>query len=240
VLTLYLLNAGGHSRSSTSIMALASAIIIFWALGRWHREPRRFKTQFIAIAAVVIAANIGTHAFLGKSIRVAILEAQGKSADLTGRTILWEDCIKIGQRNFWLGSGYGAFWTPQVRAEIKIRNTNGPTEAHNGYIETFLNVGIVGVALFAPVILSGLLGAWRMCKEHFRYGRVRFTLLLAALIHNYAESGFPRPTHLIWFLFLLAVVNTWHAIPETEVAESAFASDNSASEEETLESPEHA
>jgi hypothetical protein len=31
--------------------------------------------------------------------------------------------------------------------------------------------------------------------------------LLITLFHNYSEAGFPRPTHLVWFVFLLVVIN---------------------------------
>ena len=35
----------------------------------------------------------------------------------------------------------------------------------------------------------------------------RLVLLLGALLQNFTEAGFPRPTQLVWFTFLLVVLD---------------------------------
>jgi O-antigen ligase len=83
----------------------------------------------------------------------------------------------------------------------------GPHQAHNGYIEIWLHLGLVGLLLFVLVIRQGLQGVSLLFQKDFEYGRFRLILLLIILLHNYSEAGFPRPTHLVWFVFLLAAVN---------------------------------
>ncbi|MCG2777803.1 MAG: hypothetical protein L6406_19215, partial [Desulfobacterales bacterium] len=102
---------------------------------------------------------------------------------------------------------------PAIGEYLKETHIWGPGQAHNGYIDIFLNLGLVGLLLFGFVIISALRGALRQCRLDFEYGRVRLILLVLALIHNYTESSFARPTHLIWFIFLLVAVNVWHVSP---------------------------
>ena len=113
------------------------------------------------------------------------------------------------------------FWSEETIAEIKIMNTNAPQEAHNGYLEVFLELGFVGCALFLPVILSGLAGAWRVMRTNFELGQFCVTMLVVMLIHNYSESGFPRPTYLTWFGFLLPVINIGSGIYKTSGSPAA-------------------
>ncbi len=94
-------------------------------------------------------------------------------------------------------------------------NTNAPTECHNGYIEIFTQLGVVGLALFLPVIISGLIKTWRLMRADFEAGRLCVTLLIVMLIHNYSESGFPRATYLTWFVFLVAMTAAWRGAQQT-------------------------
>ena len=113
----------------------------------------------------------------------------------------------MGQRHLLLGTGYGGFWTHENCAELKQRHFWGPHQAHNGYIEIWLQLGLVGLLLFALVVGQALHGVASLFRQDFEQGRFCLVVLLITLLHNYSEAGFPRPTHLVWFVFLLVVIN---------------------------------
>jgi O-antigen ligase len=207
VLTLWLLNGGGHSRSFTSILAALAGISIFIGLQYFRLQPRLFRTWVVAGLGAWLFLQPVCEVVYGRSLYELILASQGKDRTLTDRTVLWEDCIRIGMRHAVLGAGYRGFWTDSVWLEIKERNPNGPEEAHNGYIEVFLDLGVLGVMLFVPVVGAAILGATRSLRWDYGLGQLRFAFLTSVFLHNYAESGFPRPTHLIWFVFLVNAVN---------------------------------
>jgi len=219
-MTAYLLNGNGGSRSVTSISCLLIGTIAFWQLTVWFKSSARFWTRVAIVFFAWLIISPGCQLVFGNSLYNLTLHAIGRNPNLTDRTILWDDCIYIGMEHHpILGAGYMGFWNPQNLAEIKIRNTNAPEEAHNGYIEVFLELGFVGVAIFAPVLIVGLLNTWRKMRVHFELGQLCIMMLVMMYIHNYSESGFPRPTYLTWFGFLLAVINLSPALmnnqPET-------------------------
>jgi len=218
-MTAYLLNGGGVSRSVTSIMCLIIGTVVFWQLFLWLKSRTRFWQRVATLTVVYMIISPGCQLVFGDSLINLTLYAMGRTPNLTDRPQLWADCIAIGMHNPVLGAGYMGFWNSQNLAEIKIRNTNAPEEAHNGYIEVFLELGLVGVAIFAPVLITGILNAWRKMRVHFELGQLCVMMLVMMYIHNYSESGFPRPTYLTWFGFLLAVINLSPALmnrqPET-------------------------
>jgi O-antigen ligase len=116
--------------------------------------------------------------------------------------------LKLANREPILGAGYGGFWTRETKEYFKAKPefTWGPQQAHNGYIETYAQLGLVGVALLAWTLFHAVRDATRRLVGDFEYSRIRLILLLAAAVHNYAEAGFPRPTHLVWFTFLVVAV----------------------------------
>lgn len=206
-LTLWLLNGGGHSSSSTSILASILGVAMYLILGRLRDRPEVF-TKWLAwgLAGWVLLFPV-SDALLGGSLYDVVLATQGKDRTLTDRTMLWEDCIAIGMRSPILGSGYGGFWTPATVAEIAVRNTNAPEQSHNGYIEIFLQLGGAGILLFAVVAVGAFRGAMGTLVYNFGAGRLRVAFLVPVFVHNYAEAGFPRPTHLMWFVFLIFALN---------------------------------
>ena len=137
----------------------------------------------------------------------------GSAGTLIGRKHLWQALIPLGMRHPILGAGFGGFWTPTMVQDLKEVFIWGPGQAHNGYIEIFLHLGMVGLVLFGLVVVTALTGGMRQMYLGFEYGRVRLILVVLTLVHNYSESGFIRPTHLIWFTFLLASVNVWQGLP---------------------------
>jgi O-antigen ligase len=104
-----------------------------------------------------------------------------------------------GFESFWLGSRLETVWNMSVK---------GIQEAHNGYIELYLNLGCVGLLLLGWLIVSGYRNAFTAFRRDASDGRLRLGYLTAALIFSLTEAGF-RMLSPIWFAFLLAIVGVW-------------------------------
>jgi len=216
-MTLYLFNGGGSSdsRSSTAIICLMLAIGLFWVFGRMQDRPGLVFRRIIwgAVVFVVVSAILGV---FGTSLQAVVAETQGKNATLSDRTYLWHDVVRLGMQRPILGTGYGGFWVSSIFPKLSPMVNNHPLEAHNGYLETFANLGFVGVGLLAWGILQSLLNASKMMQSDFEYGRLRLVLLFMVIVMNYAEATFPRGNHLWWFGFLIVAIyaRPWVAWPE--------------------------
>jgi O-antigen ligase len=77
----------------------------------------------------------------------------GRDTTLTGRTNLWAELLRE-PINPLLGTGYQSFW-PGPRTEyFWAKYSFHPNQAHNGYLETYLNGGFLGVCLLVAMIVS--------------------------------------------------------------------------------------
>lgn len=223
-MTAYLFNGGGNSnsRSSTSILCLGLAVGMYFYLGRLQSKIQAL-VQRLATAAVLLLVASGVLMVAGTSLQAVVAGAFGKDATLSDRTYLWEDVLRIGSENAILGSGYGGFWTPAIYPRLSPAVDNRPAEAHNGYLETFANLGLVGVALLAFIIFQAVRTSLDTIWADFEYGKLRLALLFMVLVMNYSEATFPRGTHLWWFGFLLVALYARPAMtyPGDELAGAA-------------------
>ena len=91
-----------------------------------------------------------------------------------------------------------------------------PTQAHNGYIEVYLELGWIGIAMLAVIIVTGCRNAVATFRWNPDVGRLRLAYITAALAYNMTEAGFRMMT-LTWFFFLLSAV----VVPKMNVQESS-------------------
>jgi exopolysaccharide production protein ExoQ len=137
------------ANSKTATVALLLGIAVILAV-QFETVRRHFWS--LAIPAVVLIV-VFEELF---SVKSAILEASDRDATFTGRTGLWETVLRE-PINPLLGEGYGSFWLGERLERFwAMYPTSPPIQAHNGYIEVYLNLGLVGVLLIAGVLLAGL------------------------------------------------------------------------------------
>lgn len=84
----------------------------------------------------------------------------GKNPTLTGRTKIWSMVVTYMYRP-WLGYGYRAFWLSTPGAEFYVLfhyfgSYSSPGNAHNGFLDLWLELGFVGVGAFLLTVFVGL------------------------------------------------------------------------------------
>jgi O-antigen ligase len=206
-MTAYLLNAGGASRSSTAILCALIAVTLHVIFG-WNEAKVKAQVRVILGGTAAILVVSVVLAVFGTSLQAVVAESFGKNPTLSDRTYLWRDVVRIGLEDPIIGKGYGGFWVKSVYDKLSPEVDNLPAEAHNGYLETFANLGLVGLALLLWAIGQAIRNALRLVSFDFEYGRMRLVLLLMIGVLNYAEATFPRGNHLWWFGFLAAALFT--------------------------------
>lgn len=81
-----------------------------------------------------------------------VLELLGKDATLTGRTEIWSGIMQQMSEHPWRGFGYGAVWDDPgftgPKAWIGHQAHFIPANAHSGWLEIYLALGLGGVILF--------------------------------------------------------------------------------------------
>jgi O-antigen ligase len=145
----------------------------------------------------------GSTALLGGN--EGITHALGRKSDLTGRTEIWAALLPMAP-NPVVGAGFESFWLGPRKTIIWNAFPGNPlNEAHNGYLEVYLNLGAVGLLLILLILMSG----YRRAVAAFRHtpdlGGLMISYVGAATVYNITEAGF-RMLNPIWIFLLFAVI----------------------------------
>jgi O-antigen ligase len=191
-----------QNKTSVNSFLISSLLMILYMLFL-KRNPRRLN-MFVIIAPIAfIVAYLSSEAFYGKNIFELMVHESGREMTLAGRTDLWRTLVDIGSRDPVLGKGFGGFWmgqsTPGIFEKISWKATTG----HNGYLDVFVDLGIVGLIILSAVIISNYRKITRLMIEKSERATFLIIYLCCIMFHNLTESSFIKPTNILWFIFLL-------------------------------------
>jgi exopolysaccharide production protein ExoQ len=192
------------SRSSSSLVILAAllSLLPLYRTLRW-RNPLLLPLliAFAFLGGIVVAAAV--------ALSGDLLALLGRDATLTGRTELWAAALEMVGPNLLVGYGYGAFWQVSLEAETLYAALGWrPWTGHNGFLDLLLQVGVVGLLIFAV----GLLIALRRALATLRFdGGPEATWPIVFLsflfLSNLTESMILEHNGLYWALFVATVTS---------------------------------
>lgn len=188
------------AESSTALVCfiLGAGILYFMCLPLIKRQVRNLGTWTLAGAFLVMTL------FSFPDITKAVIGMMGRDTTLTGRTELWSSLLGM-QVNPLLGFGYQSFWLG-ARLELLWENFNfHPVQAHNGYLETYLNIGVIGLFLLIGVLLSAGVKLKREMLAGSNYAVFRFSVLFVVILYNWTEAMF-NGLNVIWILLLISAL----------------------------------
>ena len=129
----------------------------------------------------------------------------GRNANLTGRTDLWKFLLSM-HTNPVLGTGYESFWLGPRLAAVWARFVGtGINEAHNGYLETYINLGFIGLLLLSVFLIASYRKIGKALSPAFGLASLSLALWTVLLFYNVTESAF-RGSQLMWVVFLLGAL----------------------------------
>ena len=157
--------------SATASLAAAAVIVVLAAvlLMRTTRRPGG-RTRFY-VAYVVVALGGLTTLWL---LRERIFAALGRSSDLTGRETIWGAVWERAIEHPWHGWGFSTPWVPTEPHFDGWIVDHGETvmQAHNMWLDVFLQLGIIGVALIGLTMLAFVWRSWFFAVDRPRWDLV--------------------------------------------------------------------
>ncbi len=185
-----------NSVTSISCFVLAGGAMALTALRRTRQWPNR--VHLIVGAAIAFPLFILFIDTVG-----SLLHMMGRNSTLTDRTSIWRAVLAM-HTNPLVGTGFESFWMGNRLTSVWALSVNGIQEAHNGYIEVYINLGWLGVAALMVLIVSGYRNAFDCFRRDPHAGRLRLGYFTAEVIYCFTEAGF-RMMNPIWIAFLLAI-----------------------------------
>jgi O-antigen ligase len=201
-----------QSMSSLVAFAVGSAIILFFGF----RRVRVQRAGAYIAAGIAICVLAGTIGFFGDFIHLL-----GRNETLTGRTDIWR-MLWNWNINPVIGTGFEGFWLGQRREDVQsyLPFLN---EAHNGYLETYLNLGFVGVVITVAMLLATYFKARRELFHDIDWGRFRLAYLISFILYYWTEAAFRLNAFPFFMFFLIAI--DYRVVPDQapeRVSEPSF------------------
>ena len=202
--------------SKTPLVALAAASGVVFSL-RFAVIQRHFG-KFAALGLI-------TGAILQMTVNInkAVVEGVGRDTTLTGRTEIWDKALGLVQ-NPVLGAGFETFWLgDRLLAMWKAFPVFLPNQAHNGYLEMYLNLGAVGLILFVIALgssyrslhgkLLDAISAPRIDRHELMLSVFGIAYFVAYLLYNVTEATY-KPLTVLFLVFLAIMMRytpqRWH------------------------------
>jgi exopolysaccharide production protein ExoQ len=134
----------------------------------------------------------------------------------THRKIIWDFASNEIARRPLLGWGYQSFWLvgPDGPSIVDAPGwVKDMPNAHNGYLDTRLELGYVGFGFLLTFILATLHAIGRLLDLNPSRGWSVLSLFYFVMIHNFLESTWMRGFEFLWIVFLFLVAEIARSRP---------------------------
>lgn len=181
--------------SGTGIVVVAFAIV--FAIMLWDLKPNKYI--IIGILLILYGLLIlSSNTILGNQIWINFTSVLGKRSDLTNRTLVWGNLLRMMHSHWIFGLGR--------EAVNNFQNNWGmmtiATEAHNAVLELFLDGGIIGFVLYAAAFVTAV----KKIDIKTIEGRIIFFAITLIMINGLTESV----TKIFTTTLILAIANYYN------------------------------
>jgi exopolysaccharide production protein ExoQ len=186
-----------HSMTSLACFMMATCLMVVTTMPQFARRPwvvHVLVGSMVTLSFLVLFLGVGT----------GLLTTMGRDASLTGRTDIWNLVLGMTE-NPMIGTGFESFWLGKRLETMWAIYWWHPNEAHNGYLEVYLTLGWIGIALLALLLITGY---WHGVTEFRRSpetGKLKLAYFVVAVAYNFTESAI-RTMNPVWTFFLIATL----------------------------------
>jgi len=123
----------------------------------------------------------------------------------TGRTVIWDFVQHEIDRRPLLGWGYESFWlVPGSPAFVEAPSwVKAMPNGHNGYYDTMLDLGYVGLAFLLVFIIATLHAIGRVADRDLVRASLVLSLALFLILYNFLERLWMHGFQVLWVVFVI-------------------------------------
>jgi exopolysaccharide production protein ExoQ len=185
------------TRGATVTVALLAVVVVL-GFAIWARRvgPAGRVPLYATGTALIALSAVGV--LFARDFLFGML---GKSGDLTGRLETWQKVTELAEQKPWFGWGWVSYWAPWAKPFKSLDTKAGiqVMSAHNAWLDVWLQLGIVGLLLFAILIFVTIWRVWFRAIDQPRRGfgpplpyatsaLFPFLIVVALLVQSLTES----------------------------------------------------
>ena len=191
--------------------------VLFAVLAR----QRQYRLPVIMALGVMLLLGgaFATRSFYSQK-RIERVHQVGAADDMGGRLLIWQPAVQIWRDHFWWGAGPGHF-DYRFPAYRPLWLQARPAYAHNDYLNTLADWGVVGTACVAGawgLLAWGVVRTWKFVRREDnslhaklsqRYAFVSGASagLIALLVHSLFDFNMQIPANAILVVTLMALLS---------------------------------
>src|SRR5919198_1395053 len=173
-----------------------------------HRILRARITAMVPLAIVSLAMVAGAVFFIARNSSL-LLAFLTRDATLTRRTEIWRAVWAAISNHVALGYGFSGFWAGVHGESATVAGVLrfSARHAHNGFLDLWLELGIVGLVLFSMGYLRALgdgVALLRMSPDRLATWPLQYLGFM--LLYHLAEGPILRQNSIYWALYVGVVV----------------------------------
>lgn len=193
------------TRSATGLITLTCLLIYFVLVSFVVRFRSRGRTILLILGLVLAVASAVAGLFASESIASFF----GKDPTLTGRTEIWHAVLPSIMKRPILGYGYNSFWRGYQgeAANVSLASHWAVPSAHNGFLEVWLTLGGVGLALVLYSLARASGNAF-LCLRKTNSSHLKWyvSLVVLTFITSSDEGILATPNSFMWILYMIACI----------------------------------
>jgi O-antigen ligase len=203
LLTIICIVVLAGASSATGWLALVVGLGSLALVAILQRAGRAWPFFFVATA--IVCWSTVMH---GEVLAATVLDLVGRDATLSGRTQIWT-ALEPSIRNRWLlGHGYQAFWT-SAEAEGAMRgafySSFVASHAHNGFVDLLLDLGVLGVALYATLLVKTIVALCKRATKGDAFASMLFSVVITTQFMGLSGATIFQANSIHWTLMTLAI-----------------------------------
>ncbi|TDN88406.1 O-antigen ligase family protein [Microbacterium sp. BK668] len=161
----FLMFRAGSATAYVAAAAVAVALVTVLLMRR-ARRPGERTPYYVAYAVVGVGGLVALWFLRGQ-----LLTFVGRESDLTGREGIWDVVLAKAWENPWVGWGFATPWNPADPAFDGwiIDHGQSVMQAHNMWVDVFLQLGVIGVVIVGLTYLAFVWRAWFFAVDRPRW-----------------------------------------------------------------------
>ena len=191
-----------HSKTSLGLLPIAAVAGGIYRVA-WRKGIDRAIALCIAAAVLLLA---GIFVWLNIDWLARLVE---DPREFTGRAEIWQADFAYIHDHFLRGAGFGT-----------VAGTDGPSflrnyisdawvlaigDSHNGYLQVFVELGVIGFTLAMLALIVQPLWYFLSLEDADMAKAGLFALFVFIALHDFTESDFLESDNTAWFVFLLVI-----------------------------------
>jgi O-antigen ligase len=189
------------TQSATGKIILVCLLLYVLVTKQIWKFDSKGRSIILSLAIVVGLSLLSIGGYYLNSLTYIL----GKDPTLTGRTEIWKSAMDSATKHPILGYGYEAFWRELQgeSANVSLSNQWSVTGAHNGFLEVWLTLGIVGLGLVVYAFIRAFSDGLVCAPKSFYFSWCMCIVFLAAII-SIDESGMlAGANNMFWIVFMI-------------------------------------